>query len=186
MNRPITSGNFDPLSKPGSGMNDVATNTTAFTAGQFVRAIMDNTAFFSTRPKGDSDADKLLARGTSMKVISANGSYVKVELDSGEIGWVPTLMIEDPNAAAANAFDAVNPGEFQVYPPTGAFGNELPPVSPDEMPPDGAIPTVIDPEAQPSTTPIPPVTVPEDNFQTPAPLPEPATPDNKEVEKTEE
>ena len=41
-----------------------------FAAGQFVRAVMDNTAFFKERPKGDADADKLLARGTSMKVIS--------------------------------------------------------------------------------------------------------------------
>ena len=131
MNRPITGGNFDPLSKPGAGMNGAAANSTAFRPGQFVRAIMDNTAFFSSRPKGDSDADKLLARDTSMKVISASGSYVKVELDSGEVGWVPTLMIEDPNAAAtgANGFGPPSPGEYQVYPPTGGYGSELPPVN---------------------------------------------------------
>lgn len=188
MNRPITSGNFDPLSKPGAGMNDAAANTTAYSAGQFVRAIMDNTAFFSTRPKGESDADKLLARGTSMKVISTTDSYVKVELDSGEVGWVPTLMVEDPTAAAsrANGFGAPNPGEYQVYPPMGAFGTELPPVNANEMPPEGAIPTVIDPEAPTNPDPIPPVTMPEDTFPTPAPLPEPASPDGKEVEKGEE
>jgi hypothetical protein len=181
MNRPITSGNFDPLSKPGAGMNDTAANTAAFRPGQFVRAIMDNTAFFSARPKGDSDADKLLARGTSMKVISASDSYVKVELDSGEVGWVPALMLEDPNAVTnpAGGFGAVNPGEYQVYPPTGGYGGELPPVNPGEMPPEGSIPTVIDPEAPTSPGPIPPVTVPDNAFPTPPPLPEPVQPNGK-------
>lgn len=181
MNRPITSGNFDPLSKPGAGMNDAAVNSTAFRPGQFVRAIMDNTAFFSARPKGDSDADKLLTRGTSMKVISASDSYVKVELDSGEVGWVPALMLEDPNAVTnhAGGFGAVNPGEYQVYPPTGGYGGELPPVNPGEMPPEGSIPTVIDPEAPTSPGPIPPVTVPDNAFPTPPPLPEPVQPNGK-------
>jgi hypothetical protein len=181
MNRPITSGNFDPLSKPGAGMNDTMANTTAFKPGQFVRAIMDNTAFFNNRPKGDSDADKLLARGTSMKVISMSGSYVKVELDSGELGWVPALMLEDPNAVTSpdGGFGAVNPGEYQVYPPSGGYGGELPAVNPGEMPPEGAIPTVIDPEAPASPAPIPPATVPDNAFPTPVPLPEPVQPDGK-------
>jgi hypothetical protein len=179
MSRPITSGDFDPLRKPGEGMNGAVANSGAFRPGQFVRAIMDNTAFFNTRPKGDSDADKLLTRGTSMKVISLSDSYVKVELDSGEVGWVPALMIEDPNAApsADGGFGTLNPGEYQVYPPTGGYGGELPPVNPGEMPPEGAIPTVIDPEAPANTDPIPPVTVPDDAFPTPpAPLPEPVPP----------
>ena len=177
MNRPISSGSFDPLSKPGTGLNDAAANSTAFRPGQFVRAIMDNTAFFGTRPKGDSDADKLLTRGTSMKVISVSDSYVKVELDSGEVGWVPTLMLEDPSIVRSpdGAFGAPGPGEYQVYPPTGGYGGELPPTTPAEMPPEGSIPTVIDPEAPTSPNQVPPATVPDNAFPTPpAPLPEPA------------
>lgn len=176
MSRPVTSGDYDPLSRPGAGMNNTAANSSAFRPGQFVRAIMDNTAFFSNRPKGDTDADKLLTRGTSMKIISVGESYVRVELDSGEVGWVPALMIEDPKVATSpNAvFGATQPGEYQVYPPTGGYGGELPPVLPGEMPPEGAIPTVIDPEAPASSQPIPPVTVPQDDFPTPpAPLPSP-------------
>lgn len=178
MNRPITSGGFDPLRQPGAGMNGATADSSAFRPGQFVRAVLDNTAFFNTRPKGDSDADKLLPRGTSMKVISASDSYVKVELDSGEVGWVPALMLEDPNAMTnpAGGFGTVNPGEYQVYPPTGG---ELPTVNPGEMPPEGAIPTVIDPESPASPNPVPPATVPDNAFPTPAPLPEPVQPGGK-------
>jgi hypothetical protein len=168
MSRPITNGDFDPLSTPGGQVTPVV-NTQAFAAGQFVRAIMDNTAFFKNRPKGEADADKLLVRGTSMKVISTSDTYVKVELDSGEVGWVPVVMVEDPNAVPAQeeAFGTPNPGEYQVYPPVGGYGGMLPPVTPAELPPEGAIPTVIDPEAPASPDPVPPVTVPGDTFPAP-------------------
>lgn len=173
MNQPITSsGSYDPLRTPSSQQPAAAaaSSATTFAAGQFVRAIMDNTAFFSKRPKGNADADKLLKSGTSMKVITPGESYVKVELDSGEVGWVPTVMLEDMSATApqGNAFAPPNPGEFQVYPPTGGYGGELPPVSPAEMPPEGAIPTVIDPEAPTHVAPVPPITVPGDPFAAPA------------------
>lgn len=166
MSSPITSGDFDPLRTPGGQASPVV-NAPAFKAGQFVRAIMDNTAFFKALPKGDADADKLLTRGTSMKVVSSSNTYLKVELDSGEIGWVPMVMVEDPNALAAQdeSFGAPNPGEFQVYPPLGGYGGMLPSTPPAELPPEGAIPTVIDPEAPASPDPIPPVTVPGDEFQ---------------------
>lgn len=147
MNRPIHTGNFDPLSPPGAGESRLATDGPGFKTGGFVTAVMDNTAFFSQRPQGDADADKLLPRKTSMKVISADHSYVKVELDSGEVGWVPTVMVEDPSAAPVTGaeFEAVNPNEIQVYPPVPGFGGEpVPP--PGDAPPGGAIPTVIDPE----------------------------------------
>jgi hypothetical protein len=177
MNRPVTGGSFDPLQAPGSDQTGMTANTTTFAAGRFVRAIMDNTAFFKTRPKADADADKLLARGTSMKVISSVESYVKVELDSGEVGWVPAVMLEDPDAAAPSGdpFGAPNPGEYQVYPPLGGYGGALPQVTPAELPPEGAIPTVIDPDAPAGPAPVPPVTVPGDQF----PAPEAAKPDGE-------
>jgi hypothetical protein len=177
MNRPISSGDFDPLRPPGSNSNLSTATGPVFKAGQFVRSSMDNTAFFKNRPKGDGDADKLLTRGTSMKVINTSDSYVKVELDSGEVGFVPAIMLEDPNAAA-NA-PVTNPNEFQVYPPLGGYGQPLPPVPAGELPPEGAIPTVIDPEAPAATTPVTPVTPTTETFpappvepkQEPAPLP---------------
>ena len=163
MTRPITNGDFDPLRPPGS-IKPITNPGATFTAGQFVRSIMDNTAFFKNRPKGDSDADKLLPRGTSMKVISQSDSYLKVELDSGEVGFVPSVMLENPNAAAVGPEAGPHPGEFQVYPPLNGVNQPLPLVKPSEQPPEGAIPTVIDPEA--------PALPPPDKIKTgPAPLP---------------
>ncbi|MES2475529.1 MAG: hypothetical protein V4640_07095 [Verrucomicrobiota bacterium] len=168
MNTPISSGSFDPLNAPGSQRDSNAVQAPTFTAGQFVRASMNSTAFFKERPKGDADADKVLARGTSMKVITTSGSYVKVELDSGEIGFVPSVMLEDPNAVAAAPIQGAN--EFQVYPPLpGASGpiEPLPTFDPSGLPPEGAIPTVIDPDAPAVTAPVPPVTPTTDTFATP-------------------
>ncbi len=150
MTGPISSGSFDPLSAPGTTSSPSQPLGPSFTAGQFVRASMDNTAFFKQRPKGASDADKLLTRGTSMKVISSADTYVKVELDSGEVGYVPAVLLEDP--ATVTAAPSANPNEYQVYPPLEGFAA---PVLPAEQPPEGAIPTVIDPEA-PSTLEVPP------------------------------
>lgn len=179
MNQPISSGDFDPLRPPGSTVAPSTPQGPGFKAGQFVRTIMDNTTFFLKRPKGDVDADKLLTRGTSMKVISTTDTYVKVELDSGEVGFVPAIMVEDPNAVAGVPA-GMNPGEYQVYPPVGNFSEPLPPLDPTGLPPDGAIPTVIDPEAPSTGNPIPPVTPLGDNFTAPEqpvtpPQPAPAT-----------
>ncbi len=178
MNGPITGGDFDPLRPPGDNTASAGTGSGApvFKAGQFVRAVMDNTALFKVRPKGDADADKLLPRGTSMKVISTSGSYVKVELDSGEIGFIPSVMLEDPNA-----LPPANPNEFQVYPPLphGGIGEPLPIIDPTGLPPEGAIPTVIDPDA-PANDAVPPITPTTDTFPAPKPESLPLPPNGEE------
>ncbi len=184
MTGPISSGDFDPLRPPGGNVGSNVSTVTTFKAGQFVRASMNNTAFFKNKPKGDGDADKLLTQGTSMKVISTSGSYVKVELDSGEVGFVPSVMLEDPNAAAS--MPLTNPGEYQVYPPmpgTG-IGEPLPPLDPTGLPPDGAIPTVIDPDAPASTT-VPPVTPTTDTFAAPVEPKVPLPPNTEDLEAME-
>jgi hypothetical protein len=182
MNRPITDGNFDPLRAPGTNAAPAVATGPSFSAGQFVRASLDNTAFFKTRPKGDADADKLLKRGTSMKVISTASNYVKVELDSGDVGFVPAIMLEDPNAATSSS--TTRPGEYQVYPPLPTSGpvEPLPGIDPAGLPPEGAIPTVIDPEAAPTQAPPPVINPPTGDFAAPAPTVAPAPPVEPKVE----
>lgn len=178
MSRPITSGDFDPMRAPGSGTRMDLKTPGGFKAGQFVRAVMDNTAFFSKQPKGEADADKLLTKGTSMKVVSVSDSYVKVELDgSGEVGWVHSIQVEDPNAPADGT--VTNPGEYQLYPPVGSGGAGAPLPLPDPagMPPEGAIPTVIDPDAPANGTPVPKLNPPKESFEAP-----PAEPSGKPAE----
>ncbi len=154
---PMMDSGIDPLRQPGSNQLPRTDATSAFTAGQFVQAAIDNTAFFKNRPNGDTDADKLLKRETSMKVISISGSYVKVELDSGEVGFVPSVMVEDPKATIQPL--PTSPNEYQIYPPlpgTG-IGEPLPQIDPAGQPPANAIPTESHPEASSSgSMPLPP------------------------------
>lgn len=143
MNRPLTSsGSFDPLAAAGGGGSSVNTvSGPSFKPGQFVRSSIDTTAFFSQRPKGDADADKILPRDTQMKIISTDASYVKVELDSGEVGFVPSVMVYDPNAPVAG----ISGDNYTVYPPAGDASAPLPVFDASGLPPAGSVPPVIDP-----------------------------------------
>lgn len=174
MNKPLNGGDFDPLMPPG-GAARLTSNQTGFRGGDLVRSVMDNTAFYKQLPKGEADADKLLLRGTGMKVIRAANSYLQVELDvTGEVGYVPSVMVE----SATGPVGGTQPlgGQYQVYPPLP--GGALPPVDPAGLPPDGAIPSVIDPSLPNTPTPVP-GTVPAPGVPTQpgvAPTPPPAPP----------
>lgn len=198
MNTPLTtSGSFDPLA-PAGGMArpDTTAASSGYKPGQFVQATIDGTAFFSKRPKGDSDADKLLPRNTRMKVISSDASYVRGELDSGEVGFVPTVMVHDPNSTIPAVIG--DPSGGVAYPPLpdgGMTVETLPDLNPSNAPPDGIPPVIAvdpssplppaaagagDPSTAPATAPAampeaaPGVTTPAQVAPTPAPAPAPA------------
>jgi len=177
-------GGFDPLAVPGRGMNSPdASYGPAIVPGQFVTANIPNTAFYKNKPKGAEDADKLLSLGSNMKIVSNDGSYVKVELDSGEVGWVPSVMVSSSGSDLAPI-----EGAYQVYPPLpeGGILEPLPTLDASGQPPGGSIPTIIDPNA-----PIPasnaPLTVDPVPDLTPS-IPEaaPDVPKEEPAEKTEE
>lgn len=179
----FNSGYFDPLDAAGGGSRGPAVVQQGFKPGSFARAAMDNTAFFEKRPDGSADADKLLSKGTSMKVIANDGSYLKVELDSGAVGYVPAVMVEDPNAPAAPA-GAYPPGagyppgsenEVQVWPPVpGGY-----PVEEAADPDSPVIPPSIDPDAPVEESEVPDIDpVVPDLDETP----EPEVPPVPEVE----
>ena len=159
--------------------------------GQFVTANIPNTAFYKNKPKVSEDADKLLTLGTNMKIVSEDGAYMKLELESGEVGWVPSVMV-----TASGSDLAPIDGAYQVYPPlSNTDGLEpLPVLDANGQPPGGSIPTIIDPNAPipaptaplevdpiPDLTPSPPVATPE--AAPTAPKEEPA---EKVEEKAEE
>lgn len=152
VNQPI-SGDFDPLSAPGAMQKtEVATGSNYnFQPSQFVTAASNSTAFFSKRPTGNAEAEELLAAGTSMRVIKSEGSFVKVELDNGKVGYVAAAMLSDGSAAPTGELPS---GAVQVYPPLGG-DNALPL-------PSGSVPT----DLQPGATPLPPT-----DLSTGAPLP---------------
>ena len=164
-NSSISSGAFNPLLPPGSGVR-LADAPVPLKPGDHVRAIVDNTAFFNKLPQGDADADKILPRDTPMKVIRIAGTYFQVELDStGEVGYVPSVMVEDRNASPPQPPGTLPPGTLPpgtlppgtlppgTLPPGTLPPGTLPPapvpaVNPAVVPPDGAIPTVIDPAGE--------------------------------------
>lgn len=165
-----TGGDFDPLTSPGSGRTARVAQT-GLRPGSFVRASMDNVAFFKSRPKGDAEADRQLPVNTEMKVISDDGGFAKVELNSGEVGYVPSVLVTDQSAT--NPDPLVSPDAIQVYPPAPGT---LPPGLPDDGIP--TIPPVIDPDAplDPELPPVPDVPpVPVEDAPpistTPTPLP---------------
>ena len=83
-----------------------------------------------------------------MKIIALDSNYVKVELDSGEVGYVPAVMVTSPDTTATPDILPLD-GAYQVYPPLPGGGpiEPLPMLDPGGLPPDGSIPAIIDPDA---------------------------------------
>ena len=161
---PFSGGGFDPLSTAGYRQRrdeSAAGGNYQFSSGQFVTAASNSTAFFSEKPTGNADAEELLSAGTTMRVIKSDGSFVKVELDSGKVGYVAAaLLLESQQAMTAplgNELAQPLPSGLQpgVVPAELGEGAPIPPIAPPasgELPPSS-----LDPKSHPE-----------------APLPEPA------------
>lgn len=139
---PIGGGSFNPLLAPGAQLvqpQDAGANY-AFKAGQYVTAASNATAFFHNKPQGNAEADELLSAGTSMRVIKSEGSFVKVELDSGKVGFVAAaLLLESgyttsPTEPAAPTTE-VAPTDANTIPPIVLPTAELPEAAPEAVPP---------------------------------------------------
>jgi hypothetical protein len=94
----LSDSGFDPLSSPGSSLK-TAPATPTYKQGQWVETSMPNATFFKAFPKGVVVADKVLPVATPMKVVSSRETYLKVELDSGDIGYVPAIMVAGRSSA---------------------------------------------------------------------------------------
>lgn len=160
-------GGFDPLGPPGGGARsseESGPTTAGYRSGQFVFAAMDGTAFFDNRPRGAAETNKFLDRGERMRVISSDDIYIRVELDNGEVGYVPMVMVTDPDVVESPLIttfpDPTN--EVELFPGSGS--PSVPPApplpDPDVTPQDGPVPAVIDPADlfDPSAPPVDPDT----------------------------
>lgn len=100
-------------------------------AGHFARTMIDNTSFFRQLPLSGGQADLLLQRHTSVRVIKLDPGYSKVELDSGEIGFVQTAMLEPMPVAKPDkqpdgpTADGPKPDVLDPTPPVGPGMPEL-------------------------------------------------------------
>jgi hypothetical protein len=165
--QPLSSdGSFDPLSAPGSQSSQgagsyAAPSTSSYTPGQWIETSMPNSTFFRVIPKGNATADKVLQAGVPLKYISSEGSYTRVELDSGAVGFVPEIMvIERATGSGTLVTGAVAPplllGDMAVpssdpFIPPSSFPAPDAPVLPE-------IPTLPNTPVTPPGTSVPPIT----------------------------
>jgi hypothetical protein len=98
LNQPISS-DYSPLDGPSVSYENRQVRQTGpgYQAGQWVETVMPNGTFFDRIPRGSAAADQVLSRGTPMKVIGTEDSYVKVELEDGSVGFVPAIMVAEPS-----------------------------------------------------------------------------------------
>lgn len=182
--KPLGEGSFDPLKGPGSQSSSTSslapTSGVSLPPGQWIETSMPNSTFFREIPKGDATADKVLQSGSPLKYISTKGSYVKVELNSGDVGYVPEIMVTDrlampdipsippplvpviPSNIDDDGFAPITPGDGSNFdlptppPPAGAI-SDVPAIDPTlpEIPAVPAAPTAPELPAAPNV-PAPP------------------------------
>ncbi len=166
---------FDPLSTPGSSSSSssstrksvsVAPTSPTYKTGQWVETSMPNATFFKSIPKGNARADKVLKVATPLKVISNKGTYVKVELDSGDVGFVPEIMvIERSSDKPSTSSSPIAPvPEFGSVPPPVDPSDVAPvapaPVVPSVAPPVPSVPSLPAVPSLPDAPPVPDVATP--------------------------
>lgn len=101
LQEPITS-DYNPLDGPSApSVRNKSFQPTgpSYKPGQWVETAMPNATFFRKIPAGNATADQVLTRGIPLKVISTKGSYLKVELEGGSVGYVPTIMVAEPSSS---------------------------------------------------------------------------------------
>lgn len=136
------SGDFDPLDSPGSLRTTAPVEDAGplYQTGQFLETTMPNTAFFSRIPRPNEQPARTLASATPLRVIAMQGTYVKVELESGEIGFVPAIMVGEKPSPNEIPIVPVTPGNVMPQPTVGPDGAtlapepEIPPLSVEDAP----------------------------------------------------
>ena len=117
-----------------------------YAPGEWVVTDVAQAAFYRRQPKPSDQPIMTLPRGTDVKVVSTAGTYVKVELESGQVGYVPAIRLTQKKAD--NPVPLVPSGPVDCPPPSPldvAPEPEIPPISVEEA---QGVPSLIDPEAE--------------------------------------
>lgn len=146
---------------PGGGTGPQGPGGGVMRPGNFVRTTIDNAFFSRHRPLQAGSADLLLQRHTPMRLIQTDPEYSKVELDNGQVGFVPTTTLElVPSAPSPDrpVPPDLTPNPDPVGSPRpGGVSNPVTPIPPglDPTHPPGLDPTH-PPRLDPSAVPLPP------------------------------
>ena len=144
----------NPLDSPGS-QADAINGGPRYAPGSYVEVTDANAGLYRRFPKGDMQPSAKLVPGTQRKVLREKGSYVKVETEAGQIGYVPAIMVNWPSdstlvplegtAVPLAPVDPADPESLQPLPPADASSfvapePEVPPISVERseapVPPD--------------------------------------------------
>jgi hypothetical protein len=119
---PLNGGNaLDPPGfgdQFGSQAGDLA--AAAFAPGDWVETSTQSAALYDRFPGIGDQPVRTLSLGTPLKVVSSQGTYAKVELESGSIGFVPEVMLSKKGAASGV------PGAPTGLPPLSPYGETAP------------------------------------------------------------
>jgi len=159
----------------------------AFNAGDYVETAVPNTPFFKRYPTTGATHSKVLAQGLVLRVIAAEGSYLKVQNEEGEEGYVANVMVVPQGLLTGGAplpdLPPVRPGEVPTVeglapePEIPSIEAPIPvdptvPVAPP-IPEDPNVPSPVAPSVEPTPV-VPKVEVPK--VEEPAIAPEPEIP----------
>ena len=157
---------IDPLDSPGSQRRGEASNDgPRYVPGSYVEVTDTNAGLYRRFPDEEVQPSLQLALGTQLKVLRERGSYLRVETESGEIGFVPAIMVSDGIAASNPALP-----EGTTVPVTPVDpADPLDPASSASLPSAGNIPFVApEPEVAPISA---------ERSEAPVPAPAPTPPD---------
>ena len=148
MNEPLPGGG-NALDPPGyeSGSPGVEATGPTYAPGEWVETTVPQAALYLRRPKTGDQPAQTLPLGTNARVVSSTGTYVRVELESGVVGYVPEIMVSRKSATAA--MPIVPEGPTELLPPPSPLDlapePEVPPISVEEA---QGVPSLIDPETE--------------------------------------
>ena len=147
INEPLPGGG-NALDPPGTYQGEVpvveATGP-AYAPGEWVETSVPQAALYLRRPRSGDQPAQTLPQGTPLKVVSTSGTYARVELESGVVGFVPAIMLTRKSAEAP----LVPEGAPDLLPPPSSLDlapePEVEPISVEEA---QGVPSLIDPEAE--------------------------------------
>lgn len=148
MNDPLP-GSGNALDPPGFSSGDpvqvVEVTGPTYAPGEWVETAVPQAALYARDPKPGDQPAYTLKQGTPLKVVSTSGTYVKVELEEGRIGYVPAIMVSQKPSPNEIPIVPIGPEEITSPPPVigGAPEPEVAPISVEDA---MGVPALIDPE----------------------------------------
>ncbi len=140
LNAPLEGG-FNPLDPPGlRRLKAQRVETDAlFAEGTVLETLQPSSPLFREVPKGADQPFAILAQGIVLQALGGDGSYVKVQTESGQVGYIPDAMVapqvlltgSEQELLAADL--TLNPDGVPLVAPEPEIPSIEPPVSVDVL-----------------------------------------------------